>query len=264
MGLPFAWVDAFTDEPFKGNAAGVCFLTEYPAESLMMNLSGEMSLAEIAYLLPDGRRWRIRWFTPAVEIDLCGHATLAAAHVLWETERVEVDAPIEFLSNSGPLIARRVGEGIQLDFPAVPSEKTELPAPLRPLFGDVVTCAQSERDLLIELPDEETVRNLRPDFRALERALESCLIVTARSSDPRFDFVSRFFAPNFGIDEDPVTGSAHCLSGPYWAKKLGKSKLRAYQASARGGILDVEVLEEQGRVLLGGKAVTLLTGELHV
>lgn len=252
-------VDAFTDSAFQGNPAAVCILDRERDAAWMQNVAKEMNLSETAFLLhhPDG--FGLRWFTPAVEVALCGHATLASAHALWEERVLETDA--RFHTLSGLLTATRNGGRIELDFPA----KTEEPAVVPPALIDSlgvmpVYVGRNQFDYLIEVETEAELRALNPDHARLRTIPVRGVIVTARSTDPRFDFVSRFFAPGSGVDEDPVTGSAHCALTPYWAKKLGKTEMTAYQASARGGVVHVRLAGD--RVKLGGNAVTVFRGEL--
>jgi len=259
--LAISQVDAFTSKPFSGNPAAVCVLPEERDAAWMQDVAREMNLAETAFLLarPDG--WGLRWFTPAVEVDLCGHATLASAHVLWETDRLAADETARFHTRSGLLTAVKRGDWIELDFPATPDEAVEPPPGLVDSLGArPLSVGRSVFDYLVELDGEETVRNLRPDFRGLAKLGSRGVIATSRSSDPAFDFVSRYFAPAFGIDEDPVTGSTHCCLAPFWSRKLGKTKFLARQVSARGGELKVELRGD--RVGLGGQAVTVLRAEL--
>jgi PhzF family phenazine biosynthesis protein len=254
-------VDSFTEEPFAGNPAGVCPLPAARDEAWMRNVAREMNLSETAFLHPSDGGFDLRWFTPAVEVDLCGHATLAAAHILWETGALPPDAIARFQTRSGALTAERHGEEITLDFPATPPSPAIAPAGLAEALGASLGYVGSSRfDLLVELGSERIVRELRPDFARLRAVGMRGLIATARAATAGFDFVSRFFAPAVGIDEDPVTGSAHCCLGPYWRERLGKDEFVAYQASARGGIVHVRVAGE--RVRLGGRAVTVLRGEL--
>lgn len=244
-------VDAFTDRPFAGNPAAVCRLTGPVDETWMKNLAREMNLSETAFLLPQGEGYQIRWLTPSVEVDLCGHATLASAHVLM-TEAVE---SVSFSSRSGPLTAARLADGwIRLDFPATPPTACQAPAGLLEALGcEARWVGRSRFDYLVEVDSEATVRALEPDHSALGKLEVRGIMVTAPGHD--YDFVSRFFAPGAGVAEDPVTGSAHCCLTPYWAGKLGKQRLLAYQASARGGVVRVELVGD--RVYLEGQAVTV-------
>ena len=260
MGLRIVTVDAFTDTPFSGNPAGVCLLPEARDEVWMRNVAREMNLSETAFLRADEGGFLLRWFTPAVEVDLCGHATLASAHALWEDGTVEKDRDIRFYTRSGLLTATLHGHLIELDFPATPPAPCDAPEGLFEGLGIAPTAVHKSRfDYLVELGSEEEVRKLTPDHSALRKLGVRGVMVTARGTG-LFDVVSRFFAPGAGIDEDPVTGSAHCCIGPYWAPKLGKSRLNCHQASARGGVLKVEMVGD--RVKLRGQAVTVLKSEL--
>lgn len=265
MGIPIFQVDAFTAEPFKGNPAGVCLLKAPAEASWMQNVAREMNVAETAFLLPEADGFRLRWFTPKVEVKLCGHATLATAHVLWEEGILAAGREARFQTLSGLLTARRDGERVELDFPARPV-RAGLPDWADALVGALGVrpsfIGLSAEDALVEVANEATVRSLEPDIATLRTLPARGVIVTSRAADPSFDFVSRFFAPAVGVDEDPVTGSAHCCLGPFWAARLGKTELSAYQASARGGALQVRVAGS--RVFLGGCAVTILRGELSV
>jgi PhzF family phenazine biosynthesis protein len=223
-------IDAFTDTAFQGNPAAVCILDRERDAAWMQNVAREMNLSETAFLLHHQDGFALRWFTPAVEVDLCGHATLASAHALWEERILETE--VRFHTRSGLLTATQNGEWIELDFPAKPEEAAEAPALLLEALGATPTyVGRNQFDYLVEVASEEEVRALDPDHHRLRTIPVRGVIVTARSSDPRFDFVSRFFAPGSGVDEDPVTGSAHCALTPYWAKKLGKTEMTAYQAS---------------------------------
>jgi PhzF family phenazine biosynthesis protein len=261
MGLKIFQVDAFTDRPFAGNPAAVCILPAFFDDQWMQDVAREMNLPETAFLEPRGGDFNLRWFTPAVEVDLCGHATLASAHILWETGLLRPDEPARFHTRSGLLLAQRQGEWIELDFPATPDEPAS-PAPgLSEALGvSPKYVGRSKFDFLVEVEGEQIVRGLAPDFAALKRLEARGIMVTSVADSPAFDFVSRFFAPGAGIDEDPVTGSAHCCLGPFWQRRLGRSEFTAFQASPRGGIVRVRVAGE--RVILGGKAVTVLRGEL--
>lgn len=255
-------VDAFTGRPFAGNPAGVCLLPEPAAEAWMQAVAAEMNLSETAFLVrrPDGA-FHLRWFTPAAEVKLCGHATLASAHVLWETGALQPAETARFHTLSGLLTASQRDGWIELDFPATPAVAAEPPAELAEALGVVPAyVGMNVFDYLAEVESEAIVRSLRPDFTALGRLPVRGVVVTARSAAAEFDFVSRFFAPAVGVNEDPVTGSAHCCLTPYWAERLGKTEMIAHQVSARGGVVRVRLAGE--RVLLGGQAVTMLVGEL--
>jgi PhzF family phenazine biosynthesis protein len=267
MGLRITQVDAFSNQPFSGNPAAVCVLSEPVDERWMQDVAAEMNLSETAFArrLADGSRHSLRWFTPRSEVDLCGHATLATAHVLWEEGFLSRDEIALFETRSGLLTALLGADGIEMDFPTNPvletlSDPDEL-AELQSILGASVRFAgRSCFDLLVEVETEEVVRNLCPDIRRLEQYQVRGVIVTARSHSVECDLVSRFFAPRFGINEDPVTGSAHCCLGPYWAEKIGRTKLTARQLSCRGGTVKIRV--EGPRTVLIGHAVTVLRGEL--
>jgi PhzF family phenazine biosynthesis protein len=261
--IPIFTVDAFTDRPFRGNPAAVCLLEEPRDDAWMQAVAAEMNLSETAFVRPEADGFRLRWFTPAAEVSLCGHATLAPAHVLWQEGRAGEGDPIRFHTLSGVLTAARQPDAIALDFPALPDRPAEAPAGLLDALGVTPRhVGRTRHDYLLEVESEAGLRGLRPDFRRLRSVEARGVIVTARSDDPAYDFVSRFFAPAVGIDEDPVTGSAHCSLGPYWAARLGREVVTGYQASARGGTVRVEVGE--GRVKLCGQAVTVARGSLLV
>lgn len=260
MGLRIVTVDAFTDTPFAGNPAAVCVLPEDREERWMQAVAREMNLSETAFLRREEGGYSLRWFTPAVEVELCGHATLASAHALWEDGLAEKDGPIRFSTRSGVLTAARDGGEIELDFPATPPSPCDPPAGLFEALGVSERQVHRSRfDYLVELGSEPEVRSLKPDHGGLRSLGVRGVMVTARG-EGEYDVVSRFFAPGAGIDEDPVTGSAHCCIGPYWAERLKKTTLRCFQASARGGSMRVKVLGE--RVKLLGQAVTVMRGEL--
>lgn len=256
-------VDSFTDKPFTGNPAGVCVLPGPKDDTWMQNVAREMNLSETAFLLQQADGFRLRWFTPAVEVELCGHATLASAHILWEAGLLVHHESARFHTLSGLLTARRRQGDIEMDFPATPDEPADAPSGLAEILGAKVMNFRGSRfDHLVEVESEDRVRSLRPDFTRLKALPVRGVMVTSRASTPGFDFVSRFFGPAVGIDEDPVTGSAHCCLGPYWSKRLGKTEMLAYQASARGGVIGVTVMGD--RVRLRGKAVTVMVAELVV
>ena len=290
--IPIAQVDAFTDRPFAGNPAAVCLLPEQRAapgdDSWFQAVAAEMNLSETAFLVrragtgePGGGRYGLRWFTPATEVDLCGHATLASAHLLWEAGHVPSEMPVRFETRSGSLTCERSGSEdgatVWMDFPAQPAEELggdearalgeELAAALG---AEPARLARNRFDLLAELPSEEAVRSLRPDLARLAEIEARGVIVTAAAeaggadagSSGQHDFVSRFFGPRVGVPEDPVTGSAHCCLAPWWSARLGRESLVGFQASRRGGVVRTELAGP--RVRLGGRAVTVLTGELRV
>lgn len=278
---PLYVVDAFTSEPFGGNPAAICLLDEARDDAWMRSVAAEMRHSETAFLraaagpasLPGD--WALRWFTPATEVDLCGHATLAAAHVLWTEGYADPDTgPLRFHTRSGVLTARPVGGRVQLDFPALPGTVVD-PRTERGLHGALaialgaqpLAVARNSHDLLVELTDARTVRGLAPDLAAVAGIDTRGIVVTATSDDPAFDFVSRFFAPRVGVDEDPVTGSAHCALAPYWAPRIGRDDLVGRQVSARGGTVHCAITADDDgdpRVLLSGAAATVSRGELLV
>jgi len=254
-------VDAFTDKPFTGNPAAVCLLNKEKSAAWMQAVAAEMNLSETAFVRPQHDGFGLRWFTPTMEVDLCGHATLASAHALWTEGVVEADTPIPFHTNSGVLTCTPRDDFIELNFPATPAKAAELPKVLIESLGVAPEYTGRTRfDKFVLVESEDVVRLLAPDFAQLRRMDMRGLIVTSLSKDPRFDFISRYFAPGAGIDEDPVTGSTHCCLGPFWGERLGKTELTAYQASARGGVVHIRLAGE--RVLLGGKAVTVAKGVL--
>ncbi len=264
MNQPIAIVDAFTETPFRGNPAAVCLCRVPLPDDRMQRIAGEMNLSETAFVdpNPDGGFF-LRWFTPRCEVELCGHATLAAAHLLWEEGRFPPEEAIRFQTRSGPLTCRRVDGAITMDFPEEPGLPTTAPRKLDRILGvsNFEAVERNRFDLLVLLEDEKEVRELRPDYRRLAWLGSRGLIVTASADRTDADFVSRYFAPGVGIDEDPVTGSAHCFLGPFWADRLGKSSLVGFQASRRGGVVRVEV-PGTGRVELTGRALTMMRGEL--
>jgi PhzF family phenazine biosynthesis protein len=263
MAIPITVVDAFTDRPFAGNPAAVCLLDRPRPEVWLQDVAREMNLPETAFLLPEEDGFRLRWLSPAMEMDLCGHATLAAAHVLWERGLLDAARQARFFTRSGLLTAARKEPWIELDFPAEPAQPVDTSFSLEEILGVPAYLAGKNRmDYLVEVADEESVSDLQPDFAALARLDCRGVIVTSRAATGEYDFVSRFFAPGAGLPEDPVTGSAHCCLGPYWGKKLGKRVMTGYQASSRGGIVRVEL--DGDRVKLGGKAVTVWRGEMDV
>ena len=261
MSVPLYIVDAFADVPFSGNPAAVCILDAPRQDAWLQKVAAEMNLAETAFVIQQDDAWSLRWFTPVVEVDLCGHATLAAAHILWETGRLSPQAPARFSTRSGLLTAVKTKTDIELDFPATPPTAIAEPEGLREALGcKPLYCGKSLFDYIIEIDSEDSIRALQPDYTALKMIPTRGIIVTCQSEMDGFDFVSRFFAPAAGIDEDPVTGSAHCCLGPYWMKRLDKQNFTAFQASPRGGCLRVHVAGD--RIRIGGNAITVVNGEL--
>jgi PhzF family phenazine biosynthesis protein len=254
-------VDAFTGAPFRGNTAAVCILDGPADPAWMQQVAGEMNQSETAFLDPGEGGWNLRWFTPEREVDLCGHATLAAAFVLWTTAREKAGSAIAFETRSGTLTGTMNGDWITLDFPAEPvTSAAAVPGLDRALGVSPLFVGRNRFDVLAELPSAADLCTLEPDMAALAAIPTRGIIITAVSDLPHFDFVSRFFAPAIGVPEDPVTGSAHCCLGPYWRKKLHRDEFVAFQASDRGGVIRVKVRDH--RVIIGGKAVTVFRGEL--
>ena len=258
-------IDAFTDQPFRGNPAAVCLLDRERDAVWMQNVGAEMNLSETAFLLPRADGWSLRWFTPSVEVDLCGHATLASAHALWEEKLMPAGETARFHTRSGVLLAKKQGEWIELDFPATREQKSDAPPALLESLGvkSPRYVGRNKFDYIVEVASEEELRRLKPDHAKLRTLPVRGVIVTSLASNGGgYDFVSRFFAPGSGVDEDPVTGSAHCCLTPYWSERLGKNEFVAYQASNRGGTIRLRL--DGDRVKLGGRAVTVLRGELAV
>jgi PhzF family phenazine biosynthesis protein len=255
-------VDAFADNAFAGNPAGVVVLDSFPADAWMQALAMEMNLSETAFVVPvdaPDADYRLRWFTPVSEVDLCGHATLGAAHCLFSDN---ANGPIRFSTRSGVLTVSQAGDALTMNFPARPAVRIDIPDGLADALGaePVWTGRGGTDDVLCELTDEAAVRGLTPDTTALARVEARGVIVTAASDGRDYDFVSRFFAPREGIPEDPVTGSAHTVLGPYWADRLDRTALTAVQASPRGGRIGVEVRDD--RVIVSGRAVLIIDGTL--
>lgn len=250
-------VNAFTDRMDGGNPAGVCLLKQTVSEEWMLHVAKEMNLSETAFLWEQEHGYRLRWFTPVTEVPLCGHATLASAHVLWEKGYVPKSRTIDFDTKSGRLIASRKNHWIQLDFPALQLETCpDMPFPLQTFFTGVpvLFLGKTDTDYIAELPSEEAVKNFNPNFYWLEQLEDKLdLVITSRSDKEGIDFVSRCFAPNSGIGEDPVTGSIHCALASYWETKLKKSSFSAEQLSERGGFLKITVAGD--RVYLQGQAI---------
>jgi PhzF family phenazine biosynthesis protein len=261
MSRLFHLVDAFTSEPFLGNPAAVYVLDEWPADAWLQNVAREMNQSETAFLVGTTGGYELRWFTPTMEVDLCGHATLASAHVLWTTGVVSLSLPIVFSTRSGALTAKQSNGLIELDFPLLNEQETAAPPSLTESLGvSPLYVGKSRHDLLVQVKTEREVREAQVDFSRLSTMATRGVILTAESSEAAFDFVSRFFAPAAGINEDPVTGSAHCCLASFWQRRLNKDSFRAFQASPRGGIVHVRVAGE--RAILGGAAVTIVRGEL--
>jgi PhzF family phenazine biosynthesis protein len=261
MGVQIIQADAFTNQAFSGNPAAVCLLNRAASKDWMQNVAREMNLSETAFVYPEKDGFRLRWFTPAVEVSLCGHATLASAHALWEEQVLSAGAQAIFYTKSGVLTAEKQDCTIQMDFPVDRESPVEAPSELLDGLGTAPTYVGKNRfDYLVEIASEELLRDLKPDFGALMKVPARGVIVTSVASQENFDFVSRFFAPQVGVNEDPVTGSAHCCLGPFWGARLKKNVLVGYQASARGGIVHVSLSGD--RVYIGGQAVTVWKGEL--
>ncbi|MEI6246874.1 MAG: PhzF family phenazine biosynthesis protein [Acidobacteriota bacterium] len=264
MAVPLLQIDAFTSEAFRGNPAAVCLLDAPRADDWMQKVAAEMNLSETAFVEPRADGFNLRWFTPIAEVTLCGHATLAAAHALWETGRLPLTELARFHTRSGLLTARHDGNWIELNFPVVAPEPVTPPVGLLEGLGltpnEVRYVGRGGTDYLVEVDTEATVRDLHPDFQRLVGVECRGVTVTAASVDGACDFVSRFFAPKVGVNEDPVTGSAHCRLVPYWSARLGRVEMLAHQVSARGGVLLVKL--DGDRVRMGGQAVTIVRGEL--
>ena len=258
--IPIFQIDAFTSQAFTGNPAAVCLLNEEMGAAWMQAVAAEMNLSETAFVTPLESGFGLRWFTPVAEVDLCGHATLAAAHLLWE-QAVTTAPEIHFHTRSGVLSASQNGHSIELDFPATPAIPAPCPEGLLPALGiETGEVLRNQYDYLIRIETEQSVRNMTPDFAQLSMIDTRGVMVTAPADGNDYHFVSRFFAPRFGIDEDPVTGSAHCTLAPYWADQLNNEQLTAFQASKRGGTVQMQL--QGDRIILAGTAVTVLTGTL--
>jgi PhzF family phenazine biosynthesis protein len=259
MSVRVVQVDAFTAEPFAGNPAAVCVLSEPANEKWMRHVAREMNLSETAFLHPENGGYRLRWLTPAVEVDLCGHATLASAHVLWEDGHVPADAEARFHTRSGLLTCRKNGNWIEMNFPAKIAEPADAPEQLAEALGTELSfVGRNAFDYLVLVADEQALRAIKPNHHLLRQLPVRGVIVTARGTE--YDFVSRFFAPGAGVDEDPVTGSAHSALAPFWSHRLSRTEMVGYQASARGGVVKVKMMGD--RVALSGQAVTVMRGDL--
>ncbi len=273
MGLTVIQVDAFTNQPFTGNPAAVCVTPEPLNEGLMQAIALEMNLSETAFLTPVEKGYSLRWFTPTVEVDFCGHATLASAHVLWSEGHVPMGETARFHSKIGELSAVQKGDWIEMDFPAQPVHSAHvMPQLISALCcgGNIRAVAKNDVNYLVEIQSEKALRSLKPDFDAVKKLPVQGIIATAVADSDEYDFVSRYFCPAVGINEDPVTGSAHVSLAPYWQEKLGKSEMLAQQVSTRGGIIKMRCVlehsntatEEANRIIVSGQAVTTLKGEL--
>ncbi|TAE59470.1 MAG: PhzF family phenazine biosynthesis protein [Nostocales cyanobacterium] len=255
-------VDAFANKPFHGNPAAVCVLKRLQDEYWMQQVAAEMNLSETAFLVKENDGFNLRWFTPTVEVPLCGHATLASAHVLWSEEHLESNEVAKFYTKSGLLIAKKKGDWIELDFPVNYSQITEPPAALQEILGvNYLSVYRNSLGYLVELESATLVREMQPNFQQM-KTLDIANVIVTSIGDKEYDFVSRFFAPGLGINEDPVTGAAHCCLAPFWRERLNKDVFLAYQASSRGGIIKVNYTGED-RVFLAGQAVTVMRGELQ-
>ncbi len=253
-------VNAFTSRPFSGNPAGICILPHPKVDAWMQNVAAEMNLSETAFIIRSADGYNLRWFTPKVEVDLCGHGTVASAHVLWQEGLARAGEKITFHTRSGTLTCTQEDDWIGLDFPSTPDEEVTAPYGLAEALGvSAIYVGASRSDYIVEVDSEEMVRSLTPDFALILRLPVRGVIVTSRATMEGFDFVSRFFAPAVGVNEDPVTGSSHCCLGPFWGKRLGKNDLVAYQVSQRGGVVKVHLAGD--RVHLFGQAVTVMKGE---
>ena len=256
-------VDAFTDRPFTGNPAAVCVLSSPQDEGWMQSVAKEMNLSETAFLLEQEREYSLRWFTPTTEVPLCGHATLASAHVLWTGGYASTGQELKFATKSGVLTAKYRDDWIELNFPVNRSQDIPPITKLGDALGvPLKTVSYNSLGYLVEVASPRQVRQLQPNFSLLKQLPISNVIVTSKAeADSKYDFISRFFAPGLGIDEDPVTGAAHCCLAPYWRERLQKDRFLAYQASSRGGTVEINY-DGSDRVFLAGQAITVMQGEL--
>ncbi len=263
MTLDIYQIDAFASRLFEGNPAAVIPLTKWLPDELLQKIAMENNLSETAFFVGEGGGFKLRWFTPKAEVDLCGHATLAAAHLLFEHLRYE-ESNVSFFTKSGTLEVEKKGDWCSMDFPAKPFPKEAPPLDLYHALGGVIAAeVYKDDDFMWVVDKEEKVRNITPDFTALSKVDTRGVIVTAPAEDDAIDFVSRFFAPSVGINEDPATGSAHTMLTPYWAGRLGKKRLTAQQISERGGILKCELRDEE-RVRIAGQARTYMEGKIEI
>jgi predicted PhzF superfamily epimerase YddE/YHI9 len=261
MAIGFYKVDAFTNRAFKGNPAAVCVLSSPQDDTWMQNIAMEMNLSETAFLYPLNNGYSLRWFTPLTEVNLCGHATLASAHILWEKGYLKLDSQAIFFTKSGVLTANKILDWIELDFPSEPETESKYPTELIEGLGvQVKYIGRNKYDYLVEVESEEVLRGLKPNWSILEQIETRGIIVTSKSLTPEYDFISRAFFPSLGVNEDPVTGSAHCCLGSFWKERLHKNEFIAFQASKRGGVIRISLKGE--RVILSGQAITVMTGEI--
>ncbi|MBE9117172.1 PhzF family phenazine biosynthesis protein [Lusitaniella coriacea LEGE 07157] len=262
MRQPIIQVDAFTNTPFRGNPAAVCVLNASQDGDWMQTVAQEMNLSETAFLEKRKDGFNLRWFTPTIEVPLCGHATLASAHVLWSEGYLSPNEVARFHTQSGLLMARKQGDWIELNFPANPVQTIVVPPELEQALGvPIKSVWHNSLGYLVEVEAAESVRQMQPNIALLKTLPVDGVIVTSQDDREKYDFISRFFAPALGVDEDPVTGAAHCCLAPFWRSRLGKDSFLAYQASTRGGVLKVRY-DGESRVFLSGQAVTVLRGEL--
>ncbi len=263
MDEPIFQVDAFTNKPFHGNPAGVVLLNKEQSDKWMLSVAGEIALSETAFVIGEKSLYNLRWFTPAVEVELCGHATLATAHILFERDIVEKSELIEFSTRSGVLTTSYIDGWIEMDFPSYTADEVVLGGAVdRALKSEPAEIYKSGENIMAVYKDPENIYCLSPDFNLIKQLDAQGVIATSLSDVAEFDFISRYFAPRVGINEDPVTGSAHCSLGPYWGEKLNKNILRAKQVSDRGGELQIRI--ESGRTFIRGQAVTAFSGTIHI
>jgi PhzF family phenazine biosynthesis protein len=260
--IEYYQVDSFTNEPFMGNPAGVCII-DYPLEdTLMQNIAMEMNISETAFIVRNKDIFNIRWFSPKEEVNLCGHATLAAAHIL--INELNLCSSVTFDSQSGPLPVFKERDKLVMDFPQIIAEDVECPNIVKEALQiSPVYTGRTYRRYVLAVENEQEVLNLSPNIELLKKADRASFVITAKSERPGYDFISRNFVPSTGVNEDPVTGSSHCTLAPYWHKKLNKKKLIGYQASARSGFVECE-LTENNRIKLKGEAVTVFRGMLYI
>jgi len=250
-------VDSFTNKPFTGNPAGVCILDNDCPDELYQQIAREINYSETAFLIRQNDNYKIRWFTPKTEVNLCGHATLAAAHILYEYQYCDPSSVIRFDSQSGRLIAKKTGDKIELNFPQLFVDKTASNEILEKAFGIKPTyVGKNDNRYLIEIDDYEKLLTIKPDFQLLKSLDLGRFIITVKSKNPDYDFISRYFAPGVGVPEDPVTGTAHCYLAPYWGQKLNKKIMIGFQASDRSGTIECELIDDK-RVLMRANAIVI-------